>query len=259
MTRRRFYVPQGLIREGIATLPSDQAHHLRDVLRIESGDVVEILDGAGTGYIGEVELRGTEVLVCGLKRVSLPESPVRFILAPALIKSSKFEWVLEKSTELGVDEIVPLKTRLSEIQIPEHKIEARLERWKRILLESSKQCRRFAAPDLRNPLSFSDFLAEPDFSGGDRILFYEKAAELWTPAGSPWNRIVICTGPEGGWDPGEVDLARKAGFRIAGLGPRILRAETAAVAALSIARHYVDLYADTSSRMQDKGKSNAVL
>ena len=107
MTRRRFYVPRDLIQENCATLPPNQAHHLRDVLRLGSGEIVEIFDGAGSGYRGEVELRGSEVLVRTLKIIPAPQSPFQLTLAAALIKSTKFEWMLEKSTELGVDEIIP--------------------------------------------------------------------------------------------------------------------------------------------------------
>jgi len=245
MTRRRFYVPRGSIREDVAALPSDQAHHLRDVLRMESGDVVEIFDGAGRGYTGEVQLHGPEVLVRRLRTIVLPESPFRLTLAAALIKPSKFEWMLEKATELGVDEIIPLRTRNCGIQIPEDKIEARLERWRRILTESAKQCRRFAAPSLRKPESFPDLLQAEDLSGCAKVLFDEEAVELWKSSFVS-DRMVLCIGPEGGWDPGEIEQARKAACKIFGLGPRVLRAETAAIAAVSIIRHQIDLLGSES-------------
>jgi 16S rRNA (uracil1498-N3)-methyltransferase len=241
MTRHRFYVPRDLIREDTATLPPGQAHHLRDVLRIRSGDVVEIFDGAGSGYSGEVELRGSEVIIRGLVSLSCPESPFHVTLAAALIKSAKFEWVLEKSTELGVDAIIPLNTRLSDIRIPADRMPNRLDRWNRILSQSARQCKRFAAPRLRAPLDFSDFLAADNFSGWAKILFYEKAAEPWQPDNFVSDHIVLCVGPEGGWDHPEVEQAREAGYKIYGLGPRILRAETAAIAALSIIQHHIHI------------------
>lgn len=240
MTRRRFYVPRDSIRDSIAVLPPVQAHHLRDVLRIGRGEVVEIFDGAGAGYFGEVELQGSEVVVRGLQNLPSDEPQVRLILAAALIKSAKFEWILQKATELGVHEIIPLKTRLSDIQIPNDKITLRLERWDRLVREASKQCRRLAAPRVHAPRTFLDLLAAEELSVCTRLLFYEKAQEPWRPdPGALSDRIVLCIGPEGGWEDSEIKQAREAGYKMFRLGPWILRAETAAIAAVSIIQHQI--------------------
>ncbi len=108
MGRRRFFVSAESIRDGAACLPDDQAHHLRNVLRLRNGDVVEIFDGKGGGYSGEIELLKTGVFVRRLRPIAAQESRVRVILAAALIKPSKFDWILQKATELGVQEIIPL-------------------------------------------------------------------------------------------------------------------------------------------------------
>jgi|WetSurMetagenome_2_1015567.scaffolds.fasta_scaffold111132_2 16S rRNA (uracil1498-N3)-methyltransferase len=247
MTRRRFYVPRDLIRENSAILPSAQAHHLRDVLRIHPGDKVEIFDGAGSGYEGRVEMHGSEVTVLGLTPIASIDFPFRLTLAAALIKPAKFEWILEKCTELGVDQIIPLKTRWSDVRIPEDKIESRMERWDRILTESSRQCKRFSAPHLERPLEFPSFLALEDFSACTKILFYEKALDPWRPAKMITARTVVCIGPEGGWDAAEVEQAQEAGYQAYGLGPWILRAETAAIAAVSIIQHHLNLFARHSA------------
>jgi 16S rRNA (uracil1498-N3)-methyltransferase len=242
MKHRRFFVPPDSIRDGIATLPSDQAHHLRDVLRIGAGEVVEIFDGTGCGYSGKVDLRGSEVVVRGLQSLSHQESPLRIILAAALIKSAKFEWMLQKTTELGVDEIIPLKTCLSDIEIPEGKTALRLERWNRIVKEASKQCRRFSAPRVLTPMNFPNFLAAGAPSAATRLLFCENAPELWQPdPGTLSGRMVLCIGPEGGWENSEITQAKQAGYKTFSLGPSILRAETAAIAAVSIIQHQIHL------------------
>jgi len=242
MSRRRFYVPRDSISGGIAALPADQARHLRDVLRLRSGDVVEIFDGEGGGYAGEVELRGSEVLVCRLQSLGSLVPKDSLILAAALIKSAKFEWMLQKVTELGVSEIIPLKTRRSEVRLPGNRLKQRLERWGRIVKEAAKQCGRFDAPRLREPAEFSEFLSRTEFSGYTKLLFHEDAVELWQPdkcglAGE----TILCVGPEGGWEGGEIEQAERAGFRMFSLGPRTLRAETAAIAAVAIAGHQIDL------------------
>jgi 16S rRNA (uracil1498-N3)-methyltransferase len=243
MIRRRFYVPRDLIQENSAALPPIQAHHLRDVLRLRSGEIVDIFDGAGAGYTGEVEFLGSEVFVRSLKNNPAPESPFHLTLAAALIKTAKFEWMLEKLTELGIDEIIPLKTHFSEIRIPPDKMGSRLERWQRIVRESSRQCGRLAEPRISKPLEFTEFLVAQDSSSSTKILFYEKTEETWQSSHLISDRIVLCIGPEGGWEAQEVGQAREAGYQICGLGPRVLRAETSAIAAVSILQHQIQLIA----------------
>jgi 16S rRNA (uracil1498-N3)-methyltransferase len=240
MARRRFFVPRDSIRNGIAILPVDQAHHLRRVLRIGNGEIVEIFDGHGGGYAGEVELHGSEVCIRGLQNLPGREPSLRLVLAAALIKAAKFEWMLEKATELGVAEIIPLNTRWSDLRIPADKIAGRLERWDRIVKEASKQSRRFTAPRLHAPVNFPDFLSAEPFAACVRFLFYEKAEELWQPDSAMLsNGVALCIGPEGGWDESEIEKAKNAGCKVFGLGPGILRAETAAIAALSIIQHHL--------------------
>ncbi len=242
MSRRRFFVPPDFIRDGIACLPADQAHHLRDVVRVRAGDAVEIFDGAGNAYAGEVAFREDGVQVRGLQPLPSPESRVRLVLAASLIKSSKFEWVLQKATELGVREIVPLSSRRSEIDIPGGKTAKRVERWERIVQEAARQCGRSSLPRLHPPMAADDFFSAEEYSGYTRALFYERASEAWNPdAGALRNGLVLCVGPEGGWTDEEVGRAQAAGYGIYTLGPWILRAETAAIAAVSVAQHRVHL------------------
>jgi 16S rRNA (uracil1498-N3)-methyltransferase len=242
MSRRRFHVPRDSIRDGVAVLPPSQAHHLRNVLRMGSGDIVEMFDGEGNGFIGTVEMRGTDVLIRDLKSIPFPELPVVLTLAAALVKPAKFEWMLQKTTELGIEEIIPLKTRFSEIQIPDSKIDSRLERWTRIVHEASKQCGRFAAPQVLRPIGFQELLGIEKLAGCTKFLFYEKAGVFWRPEQIPLSaRIVLCIGPEGGWDRDEIEQAAKAGYQISSLGRLILRAETAAIAAVSIIQHHIRL------------------
>ena len=242
MSHKRFYVSRNSIRDGSATLPAGQAHHLRDVMRIRAGEVVEIFDGTGRGYLGEVELQGSKVLICRLKRLPPEESLIRVVLAAALVKSSKFEWMLQKATELGVDEFIPLKTSRSEIRVAEGKILSRMERWNRIVQEASKQCRRLSAPQIHTPLSFSDFLETIDDYSGTKLFFHEKAEDPWKfDPGVLSNRVLVCIGPEGGWEEGEIVSAVQAGCQIFSLGSTVLRAETAAIAAVSVIQYHVNL------------------
>ncbi len=248
MTRRRFYVPRDSIQKGTVRLPPDQSHHLRDVLRIGSGGTVEVFDGEGTGYIGEVAFEDSGVFVRQLRQLPSSQNRVPLILAAALIKPSKFEWVLEKSTELGVHEIIPVRTRRSDMRIPLNKVASRCERWNRIVMEASKQCGRFSTPRVRPPLDYSDMLHREEFSDSAKIMFYENAREMWRPDARTLSRsIVLCVGPAGGWDNDEIEEAEKAGFEVFSLGRLVLRAETAAIAAVSVVQYHINLQSSNDS------------
>ncbi len=245
MYRKRFFVPQERIRDGLAFLPSDQIHHLRDVLRLSEGDEVEVFDGEGAAYSGKVEHLGSETRIGQLRRLSANEERgVRVTLAPALIKTDRFEWMIEKAAELGADEIIPLVTRFSEIRIPMDRLESRLERWRRIAMEASKQCRRLCVPKISTPIPFAELLSFEMPRSASRLLFYENAAVSWDRSISSADHVLICTGPEGGWDMAEVEAAHRAGFGVFRLGQRILRAETAALATLAVIRLAIEEAAD---------------
>ncbi len=242
MSHKRFYVPRNSIQGGSAILPASQAHHLRDVMRIRAGEVVEIFDGTGRGYLGEVELQGSKALIRNLKPLPVEEPLIRVVLAAALVRSSKFEWMLQKATELGVGEIIPLQTSRCEIRIDENKVVSRMERWNRIVQEASKQCRRLSTPQIHTPLSFANFLETAEDYSGTKLLFHEKAEDAWKfDPGVLSNRVLLCIGPEGGWEEGEIVAAVHAGCQIFSLGSTVLRAETAAIAAVSVIQYHVNL------------------
>jgi 16S rRNA (uracil1498-N3)-methyltransferase len=240
MPRRRFYVPRDQIRNGVAILPPDQSHHLFNVLRLGPGDEVEVFDGEGTSYLGEVSDARPEIRIH--KVIQAPDAnstKCRIILAPALIKAERFAWMLQKATELGVEEFVPLITSYSEISIPENRLAMRMERWQRIVREASKQCCRLSIPHIRQPERFEDFLNSGRGHVGPKLMLYEKASMspgLQVPRSS---QVLLCVGPEGGWDREEVADAEKAGYDVFSLGDRILRSETAAIAAVSIVQFLV--------------------
>jgi len=235
MARRRFYVPTQFISGQTAALPPEQAHHLRDVLRLGVGDMVEIFDGAGSEYAGTIEACGREVRVGKLTRLEPARDPVRrVVLAPALIKHDRFEWMLEKATELGVSEFVPLMTRYCGLRIPENRLEARLERWRRIVTGASRQSGGRHVPVVRNPVGFGAFLAGCGTVPLARYLLNEDSRQLLAPAPSQGAGVLLCIGPEGGWDSAEVADAVAAGFADFSLGQSILRSETAAIAAAAM-------------------------
>jgi len=243
MSRRRFHVPGELIHENIAILPREQAHHLRHVLRLQEGDAVEIFDGEGAGYSGRVRCLGDDVHVENLVGMSPPEKdqpPV--ILAQALIKADRFEWILQKGTELGVSEFIPLEARFSDARIAESRIAGRMERWQRIVREASRQSCRFSIPEIRKPMTLAQLLSLDELSRFRGFFLHENASERWSSPAPVAPGYVLCIGPEGGWHPSEADAAASAGFGLYHLGPRILRAETAALAAVTLLQFQIANY-----------------
>lgn len=240
MPRRRFYVPRDQIRNGVAILPPDQSHHLFNVLRLRPGDEVEVFDGEGINYAGEVSDAGPEIRIRKvIKEGEISPTKCRIILAPALIKPERFEWMLQKATELGVEEFIPLRTRYSETSISAERLDKRMERWRRIVRESSKQCRRLSLPKIRQPEEFENFINSGSSREYPKLMLDEKAPVSWALQ-VPWSdRVCLCIGPEGGWDRAEVAGAQKAGYHVFSLGDRILRSETAAIASVSIVQFLV--------------------
>ena len=232
MARRRFFV-EG-IRGGLAELHGDEARHLTRVLRVEPGQQFEISDNA-TAWLAEVsEARGERVVFRTLAPIATSGPPVSITLVAALFKFDRFEWMVEKATELGVERIQPVEATRTDKGLLEasHK---RIERWRRIAREASQQSRRVRMPEIAEARPLARALV--DSSGARYFLDEADAPPLLTvldrsqPAPA---QVSLAIGPEGGWTEDERQLARKAGWLPAGLGAGILRAETAAVAALAV-------------------------
>ena len=229
--RRRFFVDE--VRSGRAEISGDDARHLTRVLRVEPGQRYEISDNRHV-YLAEVDTaRKEHVTFRTLEKLAEPAPAVRLILCAALIKFDHFEWMIEKATELGVSEIVPVETIRSERGL-ERAAWKRVERWRRIALESSQQSRRAFLPEVSVPKSLRDVLA---LEATYRFVLDEDHAHPLNralPAGrSLDDTVAVLIGPEGGWTAEERSQF-SASWTPVSLGPLILRAETAAIAALAI-------------------------
>lgn len=239
MSSRRFYIAAPPIDEK-ARITGTEAHHLIHVLRAKPGETVELLDGSGQIWRGEIS-----TLTDGLVEVegvcltaAAPRQAVHISLVQALAKSDKFEWILQKATELGVAEIFLLETRHSVVKIPTERIAHKMERWEKIILGAAKQSRRSTIPVLHAPLKCSDAVGQIQ---ADLKLFFsenEKQQQLKPLLRSrSYQSAACCVGPEGGWSEEEEQLFLKAGFIPASLGQNILRTETAALVAISLLRY----------------------
>jgi 16S rRNA (uracil1498-N3)-methyltransferase len=232
MARRRFFVDE--VRDGSASLAGEDARHLGQVLRAEPGQVCELSDNRSV-YLAEIEtVRKDGVRFRILEELPAEEPPLRIALFLALIKFERFEWAVEKATELGAAAIVPVETARSEKGLERAAVK-RVERWRRIARESSQQSRRVRLPEIGAPVTLAQALGVPvglrcflDESGGAPL--FAALPEKRNAGGE----VCLLVGPEGGWTDNERDCAIAAGWTRVWLGPAILRAETAAVAAMAV-------------------------
>jgi 16S rRNA (uracil1498-N3)-methyltransferase len=248
MTRRRFYAPLSAFDSSFrsVTLASDEARHLRDVLRLKVGDEVHVFNGEGKEFhcLVEESRRDTAHLkVIEEVDPARPESGLQLTLAVALLKGEKFDLVVQKATELGVSRVVPVVTKLADIRLRDASDAAkRVTRWQRIALEAAKQSGRAVVPSIANPVSLATLIQEAGAEPGSRCLMFSErngqslleATELLPAKGSP---LIALVGSEGGWTDEELTMARQAEWTIITLGGRTLRAETAAIAVAVLLQH----------------------
>lgn len=222
------------VRNGTAELRGEEARHLSRVLRVEPGQKYEISDSRSAWLAEIAEARGDQVVFRVLEPVASPEPPVHVTLLAALIKFDRFEWMVEKATELGVERILPIEAARTEKGLFEA-AGKRSRRWERIVREASQQSRRLRAPEIGVAERFEAAITEPaDY----RFLLDQEATpplfRSLPPSSPPAQRVALLVGPEGGWTAAERLAAARAGWSPVSLGPTVLRAETAAAAALAI-------------------------
>jgi 16S rRNA (uracil1498-N3)-methyltransferase len=209
-----------------------QLHHLRDVLRLRQGAGVELIDAAGQHLIAQVaELEPHAALLRIVQRLT-PAPTTPLILAIALIREPRMDYVIEKAVELGASEIQPLVCARSLSQRPGAE---RMERWRRLIAAATKQSLTDAAPVLKEPIDFGAFAGSLQ-KGMLGILCQASGSAIGTILSTAGRSgVAIAIGPEGDFTPGEVQTACRAGFALARINRNRLRSETAAVAALSLA------------------------
>jgi 16S rRNA (uracil1498-N3)-methyltransferase len=229
----RFHVPDAAPGARLA-LPDHLAHHARDVLRVARGGVVRVFDGRGGEYAAEVEevtRQGVRLHVAGAVEPR-PESALRLLLAVAPLKGDLMELVVQKATELGAAEVLPVVTaRTDAVARPALK-GTRQERWEKVAAGAAEQCGRAVVPRIAPATTLSAFLAT-SFDARRLILDEQRGGASLRSLGAAPPSVLLLVGPAGGWEPREVAAASAAGFERVSLGPRVLRAETAAIAALA--------------------------
>jgi len=254
MSRRRFYAPPSAFNAKLATvtLGADEARHMRDVLRLKVGDDVSVFDGEGKEFhcrVEETRRDWAKLSIVEETQPLHPESPLQLTLAVALLKGEKFDLVVQKTTELGISQLIPVATRLADVRLRDEADGARrVMRWERIALEAAKQSGRVRVPSIAVPVTFAELVQELDSeSTSTRLMFTEREGQplqaIRTRMSTEVKNLTALIGPEGGWTDAELELAKEAGWQLITLGGRTLRAETAAITVTALLQHlYGDLH-----------------
>jgi 16S rRNA (uracil1498-N3)-methyltransferase len=242
MPARRFYASPDDISSTVL-LSVDETHHLTRVLRLVPGDQAFVFDGCGNEYKCKFSLvtDNRAQLEIVERLFGIVESPLQLTLAQALPKGEKFDFIVQKATELGVTRIAPLVTRYSEVRLDEQQVARRLQRWQRISLEALKQCGRRKLVEITAPRRVAEFLCDEAHSQKQALLLFSERdgaplEEALDEISMP-RSVVALVGPEGGWADDELDLLKQHDSRGLTLGPRVLRTETAALVAITLIQH----------------------
>jgi 16S rRNA (uracil1498-N3)-methyltransferase len=230
MSRRRVYLPPERFEGGRALLTPEARHYLADVLRLGGGDAVEVFDGRGAAWDARIA-PAYEALVLGARREERRAGAPVWLLF-ALAKGEKTDLVVQKATELGAERIVAFQAERSVVRLDAERGEDRGRRWRRIAEEAARQCGRADVPDVPPPLGLARALGElpPGFVP---VVFHPGAPPIAALAAGAAGFAAI-VGPEGGLTGAELDACDAAGAKRASLGPRVLRAETAAIVSVAL-------------------------
>lgn len=236
---RRFFVPPAQFSGNRVVLRGSDVNHIRNVLRLREGDRICVLDGNGKQFqvritsLSRDQVEGEVVSQSEGKT----ESPLRIVMGQALIKGNRFDNLVRKAVELGADSILPIQAKRCVARPKKTEETQKLERWRRIATEAAKQCGRTRVPEVGpGILTLEDFV-ERVREVRLKLLFWENETHTRLrdlQPGQPVESVAFLAGPEGGWDPAEVEWLVSQGFHCVGLGPRTLRADSVSLVILAL-------------------------
>ncbi len=233
MRLSRFFIDAPLSL-GEHDLPEAQAHYIGRVLRMAAGDNVQLFDGSGQEYLGQLLEVGKKTVRVVLEQ-ALPgqaESPLYIHLGQGLSRGERMDWAIQKATELGANAITPILSERCEVRLKDERADKRLAHWRQVAISACEQCGRSTLPVIHPPLTLAEWLKASDAA---LKLVLHPVAEPLVSHDRP-DSLAFLIGPEGGLSDAEVEQAQAAGFHAARLGPRVLRTETAPVVALAVAQ-----------------------
>jgi 16S rRNA (uracil1498-N3)-methyltransferase len=225
----RFYFPGVLPRAGEIEFPPAAAHHALKVLRLGSGDAVVLFDGSGGELHARLDVRARRaVAVDGQWQEVSRESPLDVVLVQALASGDRMDWVIQKAVELGATGIIPVQAARSVLRLAGERADKKLEHWRQVVIAACEQCGRNRLPFVAPVQSLAACLSQK----AERLILVPGGEPLSAIQTVP-SSVHLLIGPEGGWSDEELALCLRAGSRTVGLGPRVLRTETAGLAALA--------------------------
>lgn len=237
LSQTRIFVDVPLCCEQQLCLPAQAAHHINKVLRMRQGDTILVFNGAGGCY--RAEITGLDKRNVEIRPVEYigdeSEAPLTITLVQGISRGQHMDYTVQKAVELGVARVVPVMTEFSNVHLDRERAQNRINHWRSIIISACEQCGRNRLPEISQPVQLTDWLVRP---GPAIKLLLEPTAgqrlrEIDAHISNQGMEISILSGPEGGLSEDEIKLAIRNGYRPVSLGPRILRTETAAVAAIS--------------------------
>lgn len=234
----RVYISQSLYENTSVQLDVSSSHHLLNVLRMQRGRKLILFNGQGGEYEASIESisnKLVKVRVGTFQNVN-PESKLDIELGICLIKNDPMVWLLQKSTELGASAFVPLISQYTDVKFPKERVSRKLQHWRQVIQSACQQSGRTKLPSISEPRKFVEWLA---VKADEKYIFHPYRSQEFRPK-TQAKRIALLVGPEGGLSELELELAEHNRFIPVSLGPRILRAETAPLCALSILQHQLN-------------------
>lgn len=230
----RFHCPGPFLAGATVALPPQAEQHALRALRLRPGDELVLFDGGGGEWPGRLVAAGRGLRVSlGEWRGVEREAPLALTLAQALATADKMDWVVQKAVELGACAIVPVQARRSVLRLSGERAEKRLGHWQQVIVSACEQCGRNRLPELADVVDLPHYLAQPAAAHEMRLLLSPGAGIRLSALPRPAGAVTLLVGPEGGFDPDEEAAARAGGFQPVSLGPRVLRTETAGLAAIA--------------------------
>lgn len=240
---RHFFIDPPAASTPLTAIKGSEAHHIKNVLRLKPGDSIKLFDGSGYEYDAVIRNMTAESVAVEIRRKirATNESATRIIVAQAFLKEKKMDDLVRKLCELGVAQWIPFFSRRSVARPNPRRLAGRAQRWHRIATQALKQCRRIDLPEISGALSYIELL-EFSKTCDLKIAFWENETlslnrVVESSEKDRVKNILLMLGPEGGFTAKEIEMAQNHGFISAGLGPRILRAETATLAACAILQY----------------------
>lgn len=217
------------------TLPEPVAAHLVRVLRLQPGDVFTLFNGDGHDYAARIVAAGKREVRIRVEAVAAVdnESPLRITVLQGIARGERMDWIVQKATELGVAAIVPVSSERSEVRLDRERADKRTAHWRSVVVAACEQCGRARVPTVSAPTSLLAAVQALPAAAWRMLLDPEATRGLRDVADPGGREVVLAIGPEGGWSPRDIEILHAAGFDGVRLGPRVLRTETAGIAAIA--------------------------